>query len=131
MRFEARKAGEAGFTLVEVLVSLVLISILVVCFMPLFSTASVFVRWAGEENRMSSYALMVMEYLMAYPGELEEGMQLADIGEERVRNVPAGLQADLEVRRYGGESLYEVKVKVKSSLFPAKKVEMASIIAKK
>lgn len=119
-----------GLTLVEVLVSLAIISLLTVCFLPLFSTTSVFVRWSGEENRMSSYAVMVIEYLRAYPGEIEEGMELADIDEEEIRNVPSGLQASLEVSRYGGESLYTVKITVRSSLFPRQKVEMASIIAK-
>lgn len=119
-----------GLTLVEVLVSLVIISLITVCFLPLFSMASVFVRWSGEEDRMSSYAVMVIEYLKAYPGEIKEGIELADIDEAEIRNVPSGLQASLEVSRYGGESLYAVKVTVRSSLFPGKKVEMASIIAR-
>lgn len=122
--------NENGLTLVEVLVSLVIISLLTVCFLPLFSMASVFVRWSGEESRMSSYAVMVIEYLKAYPGELEEGMSLSDIDEAEVREVPHGLQASLQVARYGGESLYTARVTVKSSLFPGKRVEMASIIAR-
>lgn len=107
-----------------------IISLVTICFLPLFSTASVFVRLAGEENRMSSYALMVLEYLRAYPGEIREDMNIGDIDEEDIKNVPAGLEASLDVRYWGGESLYMVKVTVKNSLFPRQKVEMASIIAK-
>ncbi|WP_423230193.1 type II secretion system protein [Thermosyntropha lipolytica] len=121
---------EKGFTLVEVLVALIIITLLVTCFLPVFATASLMVRIAGEENRMSSYAFMVMEYLRSYPGELKEGVTLADIDAEEVRKIPDGLTASLQVNRYGGESLYEVRVEVKSRVIKGKKLEFASIIAK-
>ncbi|MBO8159237.1 prepilin-type N-terminal cleavage/methylation domain-containing protein [Thermosyntropha sp.] len=123
---------DSGFTLIEVLVSLVIISLLTVFFLPLFTLSYMWIGMAGDKGTAADYAVSVLEYLYAYPGEIRENMALSDLKDADIKNPPGGMQAVLEVEKYGtGDSLFLTRIAVYRTEDMKKLTELSRVIAKK
>ena len=91
--------NEKGFTLIEVIVSVVILSILAVSFVPLFGFSFTNIFSYGERDKAMSVASNIMEELYAEQ-PLEEEFSVTDI---------AGIEDNNDYFIYNGENEFKLE----------------------
>lgn len=119
-----------GFTLMEVLVALCILSLICVILGPLLSTGLVWINGAGQESQAAFLAFSILEMVRANPPQVSGLLQLEarDLGIE----VKEGWEAKVYLLPYDDSNrLLEVRAEVNYDSVSKEKVVIHTMIRQK